>query len=63
MTEETPRMRRDKDGSWTLAEPPHYCQGGWSGTDAQGRPRPCPRCKPHLARRRTVATFGEIPVR
>jgi len=26
------------------------CVGGWLGEDAEGRPRPCPVCKPHLRR-------------
>ncbi|MCM0622843.1 hypothetical protein [Nocardioides bruguierae] len=24
------------------------CRGGWLGEDDEGRPRPCPRCRPHL---------------
>jgi hypothetical protein len=24
------------------------CVGGWLGEDAEGRPRPCPRCRPSL---------------
>ena len=24
------------------------CQRGWLGYDPQGRPIPCPRCRPHL---------------
>jgi hypothetical protein len=26
------------------------CVDGWLGEDAEGRPQPCPVCKPHLAR-------------
>jgi hypothetical protein len=26
-----------------------HCHEGWLGLDAQERPRPCPRCRPHLA--------------
>jgi hypothetical protein len=25
------------------------CRGGWRGQDAEGRPRACLRCRPHLA--------------
>lgn len=25
------------------------CRGGWRGEDETGRPRPCLRCRPHLA--------------
>jgi hypothetical protein len=24
------------------------CRGGWLGEDEEGRPRPCPRCRPAL---------------
>lgn len=27
----------------------HACTGGWAGHDDDGRPTPCPRCRPHLA--------------
>lgn len=26
----------------------HDCQGGWIGDDDEGRPIPCPKCRPHL---------------
>jgi len=32
-------------------DPPHACDGGWTGPE--DRPRPCPTCRPHLARRTT----------
>lgn len=36
------------------AEPDrHLCVAGWLGEDAEGRPRPCRTCKPHLTRPRT----------
>ena len=28
----------------------HVCDNGWSLTTLEDQPRPCPRCKPHLAR-------------
>lgn len=28
------------------------CSYGWLPSDSEGRPRPCPLCKPHLTRRR-----------
>lgn len=31
---------------------PHRCAGGWVGEDAEGRPIPCRRCRPHLLPRR-----------
>jgi hypothetical protein len=27
---------------------PHRCHDGWVGEDADGRPRPCPQCRPWL---------------
>lgn len=27
---------------------PHRCADGWLGEDSEGRPRPCPECRPHL---------------
>lgn len=35
--------------------PPHDCVEGWLGEDEEGRPQPCPRCRPHLVRRRPPA--------
>lgn len=37
------------------------CRDGWRGQDEEGRPRPCLRCRPHLARRecRTCAVPAE----
>lgn len=26
------------------------CTGGWLGEDLEGRPRPCPQCRPYLQR-------------
>lgn len=46
-----PPMRRERDGSLTLALPVHVCADGWAGVDAAGRPVPCRTCRPHLARR------------
>lgn len=31
------------------AEHDQACTGGWVGEDDDGRPRPCPTCRPHLA--------------
>ena len=28
----------------------HSCDDGWVETALEDRPRPCPRCKPHLTR-------------
>jgi hypothetical protein len=28
----------------------HRCTDGWTGHDDDGRPTPCPRCRPHLRR-------------
>lgn len=41
-------MTRDRDGSWIVPVEVHRCRGGWAGEDADGRPVPCARCKPHL---------------
>lgn len=53
-------MRRDRTGELVdddedqaLVE--HHCDGGWYGRDSD-RPRPCPRCKPHLSVPRQRAT-------
>lgn len=54
-----PVTRLDRDGSETLAEPVHWCRDGWIGTDLEGRPQPCLRCRPHLARRRDVQSLDE----
>lgn len=56
-----PVTRKDRDGSETLAEPIHYCRGGWVGTDLEGRPMPCYVCKPHLRpdRRRPVEAVDD----
>lgn len=52
-----PAMRRDRDGSWVLAEQDrplaaaaHRCERGWLGEDLDGRLVPCIICRPHLAR-------------
>lgn len=36
--------------------PPHEarCKNGWLGEDAEGRPIPCTRCRPHLTKRVTI---------
>lgn len=52
-------MRRDRDGSETVAEVVHYCLDGWIGTDLEGRPQPCLTCRPHLARRREVESLDD----
>ncbi|WP_341359069.1 hypothetical protein V5H98_15200 [Georgenia sp. M64] len=61
----TDGLRRDRDGElvpegFDLATV-HVCMGitggrgrGWLGQDAQGRPIPCPVCKPHTARGRDL---------
>lgn len=37
----------------------HDCVDGWVGEDAEGRPRPCPICKSHVARlRRRLRRHG-----
>lgn len=33
-----------------LPEHDPRCRDGWLGTDHDGRPEPCLRCRPHLAR-------------
>ncbi|WP_285485611.1 hypothetical protein [Amycolatopsis taiwanensis] len=33
-----------------VIELPHRCDDGWIDRDAD-HPQPCPRCRPHLARR------------
>lgn len=45
-------MTHDRTGE-TIEQPPAQlhdpnCRGGWLGADAEGRPRPCRICKPHL---------------
>lgn len=45
--------RRDRSGELVDeppegAEPEHVCQNGYLGEDHEGRPRPCPICKPNL---------------
>lgn len=57
-------VRRDRDGSVLedeqLLERPDrarllhelLCVDGWAGEDLDGRPRPCPVCRPHLERGR-----------
>jgi hypothetical protein len=39
----------DEDQAATVEQLPHQCDGGWLDRDADN-PRPCLRCKPHLAR-------------
>ena len=54
--------RRDRDGEplpehllVRLADPPeHHCTKGWLGDDEQGRPTPCPRCRPWVAAERRL---------
>lgn len=59
-----PDKIRDRDGSLIDVpepEPPrHSCTAGWLGEDDEGRPRPCPRCRPHLIRR-LPASDGQTP--
>lgn len=40
-------------GDATPAE--HLCVDGWLEVDDEGRPKPCPRCRPHLIRREPAA--------
>jgi hypothetical protein len=35
---------------------PYGCEDGWLGEDAQGRPRPCPVCRPHIPQGRKTLT-------
>lgn len=72
----TDGLRRDRDGSlvpeaFNLDGPhPHVCFGvnggrghGWIGQDDQGRPIPCPHCKPHTLRgRNRLPVVDELPV-
>ena len=55
-------MRRDRDGSPLeehdddhQAATAHVCVDGWRGFDDDGRPFPCLTCRPHLARRLSLA--------
>jgi hypothetical protein len=40
----------DDDASVERLPHEHACVDGWIGTDDDGRPVPCPACKPHLQR-------------
>ncbi|NED96467.1 hypothetical protein G1H11_14245 [Phytoactinopolyspora alkaliphila] len=44
-------MTRDRDGDLYPDTDDHVCKDGWLGEDHDGRPAPCPRCRPHLHRR------------
>jgi hypothetical protein len=50
-------VRHDRTGELVEDEPEparHNCRRGWlppAWNDPDERPRPCPTCKPHLARR------------
>lgn len=40
------------DGEQDVLPVEHECADGWLGEDGDGRPRPCPVCRPHVARGR-----------
>lgn len=50
------RERREADAAAAAAEEldrrrhAETCRDGWLGEDESGRPRACPRCKPHTVR-------------
>jgi hypothetical protein len=56
-----PRLDRfgdaiDEDAA--TADLDHLCVDGWIGEDQDGRPRPCPTCRGHLARRTDTPASG-----
>ena len=38
----------------------HSCVDGWTAHDDDGRPFPCPSCRPHLVRRAGVLTASRV---
>lgn len=44
-------VNEDQAEAADVVQLPHQCDGGWLDRDAD-QPRPCPHCKPHLARTR-----------
>lgn len=53
----SPDRYGERDGLDDAAHRAHCT--GWRGEDAEGRPRPCLRCKPHLATRARPNDFAE----
>ena len=47
-------MKRDRTGEPIDEQPESFhdprCQSGWLGEDPEGHPKPCLRCRPHLAK-------------
>lgn len=39
----------------------HACNDGWAGFDADGRPYPCARCRPHLASEQPARAVTVVP--
>jgi hypothetical protein len=40
--------RYDRAGDALEVDDVHRCAFGWLGEDSEGRPDPCPTCRPHL---------------
>ncbi|WP_166502406.1 hypothetical protein [Rhodococcus erythropolis] len=57
-------MKRDRTGELVDDSPGPFhdprCQSGWLGEDAEGHPRPCLKCRPHLAKPSKVLDTGAL---